>query len=117
MQARVASAYRTQYANPIRWRAGDTVALGARDGEWPVFAWITTDDGNSGWGPVDWLDPREGGRTLATRDYSARELDADAGDALQLHHELGDWWWAERADGAQGWIPARNLELLDETTE
>ncbi|MGE8289956.1 MAG: peptide-binding protein, partial [Stenotrophomonas sp.] len=24
------------------------------------------------------------------------------------------WWWSERADGAQGWLPARELELLEE---
>ena len=117
MQARVASGYRTQYHNPIGWRCGEVVTLGARDTEWPAFAWVTTADGNSGWGPVDWLDPRSDGQATAHRDYSARELDADAGESLRLHHELGDWWWAERTDGMQGWIPARNLEPLDETTE
>lgn len=116
MQARVHTPYRTQYASPIGWRAGEVVAVGARDTEWPDFAWITTADGNAGWGPADWLQPRDDGRATALRDYSARELDADAGDALHLHQELGGWWWAQRGDGTRGWIPARNLEIIDETS-
>ena len=43
MQARVHTPYRAQYASPIGWRAGEVVLLGARDTEWPDFAWITTE--------------------------------------------------------------------------
>jgi len=33
---------------------------------------------------------------------------------VKLHHEHGGWWWSERANGATGWLPARELELLEE---
>ncbi len=117
MQARAVRDYRTQYANPIRFARGDTVMLGARDTEWPAFAWTTTGDGNAGWAPVAWLQPDEDGRhATALQDYSAQELDVQAGDTLALLHELGDWWWCRHADGRSGWLPARDLALINETT-
>ncbi len=103
---RIIRDYRAQYANPIRFAAGDVVSLGARDTEWPAFVWTTTADGNAGWAPVDWLKPLGDGRAEALRDYSAQELDVDAGDEVVLHHALGGWWWAEHANGRQGWLAA-----------
>lgn len=116
MRARAVRDYRTQYADPIRFARGDVVALGARDTEWPSFAWTTTADGNAGWAPVDWLQPQGDGRAVALRDYSAQELDVRAGDTVALLHALGDWWWCAHADGRRGWLPARDLEPIHETT-
>ncbi|AJC46966.1 SH3 domain-containing protein [Xanthomonas sacchari] len=116
MQARLISDYRAAYPHPIRIAAGERVALGVRDEEWPAFVWITGTAGSAGWAPLAWLQPTGDGHAVAMRDYDARELDAAQGDTVVLHHEYGDWWWAERADGTQGWLPARDLELLEETT-
>jgi Variant SH3 domain len=110
LRARVVRDYRTQYANPIRFAAGEIVTLGARDTEWPAFIWSITQDGNAGWAPVDWLTPLGDGRAEALRDYSAQELDVDASDDVVLHSELGGWWWCERMDGIRGWVPANCLE-------
>lgn len=110
-RARVVRDYRAQYANPIRFAAGEVVALGERDTEWPAFIWTTTlTDGNAGWAPFDWLKPLGDGRAEALHDYSAQELDVDAGDDVVLHHELGGWWWCERADGHCGWVPSEYME-------
>lgn len=111
-RARVVQQYRTQYANPIGFAAGDIVTLGERDTEWPAFIWTTTPiDGNAGWAPFDWLKPLGDGRAEALRDYSAQELDVDADDEVALLHELGGWWWCERADGRCGWVPASHLDF------
>jgi hypothetical protein len=112
-RARVVRDYRTQYANPIRFAAGDVVLLGARDSEWPAFAWTTTADGNAGWAPVDWLKPLGDGRAEALRAYSAQELDADTGDDIELQHALGGWWWSSHADGRSGWIPETHLKTIE----
>ena len=53
------------------------------------------------------------GRAEALCDYDARELDVESGEMVKLHHEHGGWW-SERANGATGWLPARELELLEE---
>ena len=38
-----------------------------------------------------------------------------AGDTVALQHELGDWWWCTYADGRSGWLPARDLDLINDT--
>lgn len=111
MRARAIRPYRTQHPEPIAFAAGDTVRTGERDREWPAFVWATAADGRAGWAPLDWLRPLGEGRAVALRDYSARELDADEGDALELLHELGGWWWARHADGREGWLPADALRI------
>jgi hypothetical protein len=116
MRARAVRDYRMQYANPIRFARGDGVALGVPDTEWPGFAWSTTADGNAGWTPVDWLQPQGDGRAVSLRDYSAQELDVQAGETVVLLHEPGEWWWCRHADGRSGWLSARDLALINETT-
>jgi hypothetical protein len=111
MQARVVRDYRTQYANPIRFATGEIVSIGAHDTEWPAFVWTTIADGNAGWAPFDWLKPLDDDRAEALRDYSAQELDVDAGERITLHRELGGWWWCERRDGHCGYVPAEHLEI------
>ena len=74
-----------------------------------------TADNRAGWAPVAWLRVLGDGRAEALRDYTAQELDVDSGEMVRRHHEHGGWWWAERANGALGWLPARDLELLEET--
>lgn len=113
--AHVIRDYRTQYLHPIRFAAGETVALGERDREWPAFVWTTTQDGNAGWAPADWLRPLGDGRAEALRDYSAQELDVNAGDVLTLSFALGGWWWCEGGDGRCGWVPESHLALTTET--
>lgn len=114
MRARLLCDHRSAYPVPIRFRAGQVVGLGVRDEEWPAFAWVRLDDGNAGWAPHAWLRPLGDGRAEALRDYDARELDAECGDTVTLHQEHGGWWWSERTDGACGWLPAADLELLEE---
>lgn len=115
MRARVIRDYRTPYRNPIGFRAGERVRMGERDAEWPAFVWTITADGNAGWAPFDWLRPLGDGHAEALRDYSARELDVDAGDHAELRFELGGWWWLRHDDGREGWVPAAHLQILEET--
>lgn len=114
MRARVVRDYRTQYTNPIRFATGELVTVGERDTEWPAFIWTITADGNAGWAPFDWLRPLGDGRAKALRDYSAQELDADAGDEIELLFELGGWWWATGPDGRSGWIPDAYAGAIEE---
>ena len=114
MRARLLSDYRSRYRNPLQFSAGQQVTVGVRDEEWPAFAWVSTGDGRAGWAPLCWLQLQGDGRAIALRDYSARELDANSGERVRLHHETGGWWWSERTDGAQGWLPGHELELLEE---
>lgn len=111
--ARVVDAYRSTCPQALQVRAGEAVGLGARDEEWPAFAWVTRRDGRAGWMPHAWLRPLGDGRAEALHDYDATELDVDAGTTVTLHRHHGGWYWAERADGARGWLPERHLQTLD----
>lgn len=115
MRATLRRDYRTQYADPVRFARGETVGVGRRDDEWPQYLWATDAGGRSGWVHERFLDA-DAGTARATRDYTARELDARAGDAVRLLEEAGGWWWCENEHGAQGWLPARDLEIECEAT-
>ena len=115
-RATVLRDYRSQYAQPIAFVAGESVQLGQRDSEWPEFIWATDPRGNSGWVHERYLD-RDHGTAIAIRDYSARELDAEAGQVLELVEEAGGWWWAKNNDGAQGWLPARDISIEQKVIE
>lgn len=114
-RARVLCNYRTQYHDPIGFVAGEVLVLGQRDSEWPEFIWTTDPRGRSGWTPLSVIE-RDAAPIVARSDYSARELDADAGDVITLLSETGGWWWAQHPAGAPGWIPARDLDILEEMT-
>lgn len=111
MRARLLRDVRTRYANPIGFRRGEVVRLGERDSEWSAFVWAMMDDGNAGWAPVEWLRPLGDGTAEALREYTARELDGDAGTDVTLLDEHGGWWWARREDGTEGWLPENALRL------
>lgn len=110
MKARLLRDYRSQYPDPIRFRAGECVVLGECDREWPEFLWATDAYGRSGWVHQRFLDAATGTAT-AIRDYIARELDADTGETVALIEEAGGWWWAQNTEGEQGWLPARDLHI------
>lgn len=111
-RARVVVAHRAPDRPPIRLARGETVTLGDRDADWPQFVWAVPAGGVGGWVPAALFDAQHGPAT-ALSDYDTRELTAGADETLSLHHELAQWWWAENSSGAQGWIPARAIELID----
>lgn len=112
-RARVITAHRAPDRPAIRIAPGDIVTLGDRDVEWTQFVWATLASGLGGWIPASMFDTEHGPAT-AIDDYDTRELDAETGEILTLHHETADWWWAENVLGQTGWIPARSLEPFEE---
>ena len=104
------TAYTCSYPNPINFRQGECVQLGKRDNEYEGWIWVTTADGNQGWAPIQYLQMDEtDGQALALHDYTARELNASAGDQLTLHYELNGWAWVEKRDGSTGWVPCSTI--------
>lgn len=113
-QARVIAAHRKPDRPSIRVARGERVRLGERDTDWPQFVWTVLASGLGGWIPADVFDTAHGD-ARAQHDYDTQELDADPGDGLRLHREHAGWWWAEHSDGTQGWIPARVLQIDEDT--
>jgi len=61
------------YSDPIRGAAGDRLALGRRDDEYPGWVWAMAADGRAGWVPESWLRV-EGASGVLLRDYTAAEM-------------------------------------------
>lgn len=109
--ARVLKSWTTIYADPLTVRAGEALAVGRRDDEWPGWVWCTNAAGQSGWAPEGAFERRGADRGVATRDYTARELSAAAGAEVAVHFQENGWCWAEDRAGRTGWLPATHLEL------
>lgn len=115
MKARLVRDYVTKYPDPIAFQAGEPVLVGARDTEWPGFLWCTDARGRVGWVHERYLGG-DAGTVSAVRDYDARELDARAGDIVELVEEAGGWWWSVDNNGRRGWLPVRDLDVQQEQT-
>jgi hypothetical protein len=101
---RAVKSWTVHYPDPIRGAAGDRLALGRRDDEYPGWVWATADDGREGWVPEGWLRV-EGESGVLLRDYTAAELPLEPGDVISGDLVESGWLWATDPDGRQGWIP------------
>ncbi len=108
-RALAAAVHRPSGQPPLRFRAGQVVAVGRRDEEWPLWFRCRADGGGEAWIPEAWLE-RDGARATLRADYDATELEVAPGDRLAVTQAYGGWLWAERADGARGWVPTRCVE-------
>ena len=114
MKARVILEYRARDANPLTVSAGASLTCGRRDSDWPGWIWCTNWEGKGGWMPESYLSI-QGQNCTALRDYTARELSVQVGEFLTLRDLESGWYWASDRSGRSGWVPAKNVESLDET--
>jgi len=108
-QYRSVKPWQVIYPDPLRGAAGDRLALGRRDDEFPGWVWATAADGRAGWVPESWL-RAEGESGVLLRDYTAAELPLVPGDVVSGELELNGWLWATNAAGYDGWVPLSCLE-------
>ncbi len=104
MFLKVIEPHRPSYPDPAQFKAGDVLRLGGRDYEYPGWIWVKTDDGGQGWAPLKYIDI-SGDAPTAKRDYSARELDTEVGDVVELLETLNGWVWVRDYRRECGWIP------------
>ncbi|KUZ94120.1 ligand-binding protein SH3 [Burkholderia ubonensis] len=107
--------HRSEYPNPIRLNKGDPFVIGEKDQGpegWDNWFFCTAPGQAGGWVPLQVIERLADGTGRALEDYTARELDVDAGETLIGLRTLNGWVWCERrsCDDA-GWVPLRNLEV------
>jgi len=102
------------YPDSIRMSAGEVVALGRRDDEWPGWVWCAARDGREGWVPEEFLGPVAEDRAAALRDYDARELTVRPGERVAVLDRAAGWTLCRRGDDV-GWVP--DCCLLPEGTD
>lgn len=111
IEASVVIAHRANYANPIRFKAGEKVIVGKRDEEYPGWIWTTLASGNSGWAPEELLS-MSGASAVALADYDATELTTEAGERVRVVFEMLEWAWIRNSAGREGWVPLNTLQRL-----
>lgn len=104
--------HRSNYPDPIRLEAGDRVALGRIDDQYPGWVWVTSPSGNEGWAPESLIQIDRPGSGLVTDAYTARELDTRTGDRLSCTSELNGWLWVQNENGETGWVPRETVQFL-----
>jgi hypothetical protein len=108
---RAVKPWAVHYSDPITGAAGDRLALGRRDDEYPGWIWATAADGRAGWVPESWLRV-EGESGVLLRDYTAAELPLEPGDVVRGETLESGWLWAANKAGEWGWVPVDHLEKL-----
>jgi len=102
--ARVIEDYQSAYPDPLRLAKGDRVTVEARECEWPGWLWATDASGRAGWIPAAYLGV-SGDVGELLRDCDATELNARAGDAVEILERESGWALCRKTDGAVGWLP------------
>lgn len=103
------ASHRSEYPDPIVLKQGDALIVGERyDGSegWDDWYFCSTSAHAGGWVPAQVIARQADGSGHATEDYTARELDVDAGDVLVGGRVLNGWVWCRRDSPAgEGWVP------------
>jgi hypothetical protein len=107
----VITRHRSQYPDPIRFEKGDALTLGRRDDEYPGWIRVVIPSGNEGWAPESYIRIEAPTSGVATRAYTARELNTEVGERLSYKSELNGWLWVENTKGESGWVPKETVRL------
>jgi hypothetical protein len=111
MKYLVKNRHNSNYPIPIRFQVGDRVLAGKTDDDFPGWIWVTSDGGNQGWAPIQYLKIDETRKeATALHPYSAQELNTRIGDVVTLHYELNGWGWVENEDKDCGWVPLGSIQ-------
>lgn len=110
-QYSVVKPHTRSYEDPIVVAKGDVVLVGGVDQDWPGWLWCTNKNGKPGWVPERLLN-RAGDEAVVTKGYSAMELTVNAGEVVRGSRLLDGWIWCQKDDGQEGWVPAKNLQVL-----
>lgn len=108
---RVISEYNSPYTDPVAIRAGEELAITAKETSWSGWVWCTNRDGKSRWVP-DRCVEQKGDSGVALYDYEATELSVSVGEELTTGEEESGWIWCTNKQGRSGWVPADRVERL-----
>ncbi len=112
----VTKSHRSEYPDPITLKKGDAVAIGEKyEGpeNWEDWYFCTTSGHTAGWVPRQAIERFDDGTGRALEDYSAQELDVDAGDLLVGSRILNGWVWCQRLSQAEaGWVPLEHVRAV-----
>ena len=111
MKVTVIEAHSSNYPNPITFEEGETLQLGKQDTEFEGWIRVTTNDGNEGWAPIQYIEFEAGAsQGIATCSYNANELNTKLSEPLSVIKELNGWYLVSNGQGQVGWVPVQTVE-------
>ncbi len=112
MRAQVLKNWTQSYDPALKVARGDRVrAIKKDDHGWQGWVWCTSDNGLSGWLPVQVFDTLRMGETnCVTKDFDTKELTVKTGETLTITDRLNGWSWCENEQSQKGWVPDNCLE-------
>lgn len=106
----VVSAHRSNYPNPVSFDVGDRLEVGEKDTEYVGWVTVTDPNGCAGWAPIEYIELAESVDSgVALKRYSAKELDVEPGERLNVKFEHCQWCWVEHETKGAGWVPSECL--------
>ncbi len=112
----VVARHRSEFPRPICFAKGRLIVIGQKyEGPegWDNWYLCRTPDGLEGWVPGQLIEQIRPGKGKALEDYTALELNVDAGDVLTGTRTLNAWVWCHRSsDAGSGWVPLKNLQEI-----
>jgi len=98
------------FPNPVKIKVGEQFQLSGKADNWDgyIWLWAKTTNGQEGWVPND-LPVDKNQKTLAAYNYSAFELDVEAGEKICVLKESHGWAWYANSGGLEGWVPLKIL--------
>jgi uncharacterized protein YgiM (DUF1202 family) len=112
-RGRVIAPHRSEFTDPLVFRAGEPLRVTDKETEWQGWVWCTSRAGKSGWAPEAYV-RRDGDAGLALVDYDATELSVDVGQELLLNTQESGWIWCTDQAGQGGWVPADKVERIEQ---
>jgi len=109
-RVRVTASRVSDHIDDVHLHAGDTVAVGHRNQQYPEFLWCATEDGHHGWAPEESLEMTGRASAVAQCDYDAAHLTVSKGEALEALAQVGDWVRCRNDAGREGWVRSDALE-------
>ena len=109
---KVIADYKSPFPEPLRLQKDDVVQIEKKESEWPGWIWCIIKEVNQGWTPYNYLEIQGKNATLI-QDYDATELTVTLGEELIIEKQESGWIWASNKEGKRGWIPIRNVKILE----
>lgn len=111
--ALVVAAYETQYPDPLIMNSGDQLKiLKKKDGEWPGWVFCENIGGKQGWVPEN-IVKIDADTAIAQQGYEAREVSVMEGEIVRIEKVESGWAWVTNMTNETGWVPMKNLKLVE----
>ncbi|MCK4381341.1 MAG: hypothetical protein KAW51_09415 [Candidatus Lokiarchaeota archaeon] len=111
-KCRVIEKYESPYIDPLLIAKGEILTIGEKESEWSGWIWCTNKDGESRWVPENYLEIH-GNSGKAKHDYNSTELSVKVGEELIIEKEEAEWYWGTNQAGKSGWVPIKNVQIIN----